>query len=184
MPLGAVLEAVGDRGYGILLILVTLPFLLPVSVPGMSTPLGLVAAIVGGQLAAGLQPWLPPVLLRRELPARFLTRVLAGASRVVNALEYVLRPRLAWLAESGLFRRFAALLLAVAGLLLALPLPIPLTNTLPAWTILLLAAGGLERDGLFLLAGCAAFALTAAFFVALAFGGAEVIERLRHLFFG
>jgi hypothetical protein len=37
----------------------------------------------------------------------------------------------------------------LSGLLMLLPLPIPLTNTLPALTVVLLAAGAIERDGLF-----------------------------------
>lgn len=65
-----------------------------------------------------------------------------------------------------------------------LPLPIPLTNTLPAFTIVLLAAAAMERDGLFFLAGCGMFALTLAFFGLLAFGGAHLLEHLRHTVFG
>jgi hypothetical protein len=44
------------------------------------------------------------------------------------------------------------MMLVAAGFLL-LPLPIPLTNTVPAWVILLIAAGLLERDGVFIALG-------------------------------
>ena len=47
-----------------------------------------------------------------------------------------------------------------------------------------LAAGAMERDGLFFLAGCAMFVLTLAFFGLLAFGGAHLLDNLRHTVFG
>jgi hypothetical protein len=42
----------------------------------------------------------------------------------------------------------------------------------------------MERDGVFFVAGCVAFAVTAAYFGALAFGGAHVVGELRHSWFG
>ena len=43
--------------------------------------------------------------------------------------------------------------IVVAGLGLTLPLPIPFSNSIPAWAILLLAIGMMEKDGLFVLLG-------------------------------
>ena len=42
-------------------------------------------------------------------------------------------------------------------LLLLLPLPVPFSNVVPAWGVMLIAAGLLERDGGFILAGIAGF---------------------------
>ena len=184
VALGTLLDAIGDRGFNVLLVLAALPFLIPITLPGLSVPFGLVVTLIGAHFAAGLRPWLPQKLLARELPPEFLARVLASAARIVNALERVLRPRLVFVHNQFIFRRLAGVLIAVSGIYLLLPLPIPFTNTLPAWTILFLAAGALERDGLFFLAGCAAFAATTAFFTMLAFGGMEAVERVRHLFWG
>lgn len=72
----------------------------------------------------------------------------------------------------------------VSGLLLLLPVPVPFTNTLPALTVILLAAGAMERDGVFFLAGCGLFALTASYFGLLAFGGAHVLDSVRQAVFG
>ena len=178
----ALLEAIGERGFHVLLVLLALPFLTPLPLPGLSVPFGFIVALVGFHFAAGLKPWLPQKLLRRELPPQFLAKLLGAASRIVNALEYVLRPRLVFLHDNFFFRRVAGVLLALSGVFLLAPLPIPFTNTLPAWTILFLAAGALERDGLFFVAGCVAFAVTTAYFALLAFGGMEVFENLRHYF--
>jgi hypothetical protein len=65
--------------------------------------------------------------------------------------------------------------IGVMGLALTLPLPIPLTNTLPGWTILLLAVGLMERDGLMVLAGYVTMLVTAVWFFLL---GAAIKESL------
>ena len=182
--LSEILAATQGRGFHLLLLLIGLPFITPVPLPGVSTPFGLVVLLVGARLALGQRPWLPERLLRRELPARFLTRVLAAACRVVRWLEILARPRLDFLHEQWIYRRVAGALIMVSGLLLLLPIPIPLTNTFPALTVVLLAAGAMERDGLFFLAGCAMFALTMAFFGLLAFGGVHLLDNLRHTVFG
>jgi hypothetical protein len=54
--------------------------------------------------------------------------------------------------------RINALLMLLAGLFLALPLPIPGTNLAPSWVILLICIGTLEEDGLLVVLGYAAFA--------------------------
>jgi hypothetical protein len=122
--------------------------------------------------------------LQRELPARFIARVLATASRVVRWLEFLLRPRLDFLHEQRLYRRVAGTLIMLSGLLLMLPLPIPLSNSFPALTVVLLAAGAMERDGLFFLAGCAMFTVTLAYFGLLAFGGVHLLDNLWHTIYG
>lgn len=182
--LGALLDAIGDRGFHVLLVLASLPFLIPITLPGLSTPFGLVIAIIGANFAVGRRPWLPRRLLDREFPPEFLAKVLASSARIVSTLERVLRPRMVFVHDQFIFRRLDGILVTLSGMFLLLPLPIPFSNTLPAWTILLLAAGALERDGLFFIAGCVAFATTAAFFTMLAFGGMEAVQRLLHIFPG
>ena len=51
-----VIGVLGDRAYTLLIILFALPFGSPVTLPGMSTPLGLMIAIMAGRFALGLPP--------------------------------------------------------------------------------------------------------------------------------
>ena len=182
--LSELLGATQGRGFDVLLLLIGLPFLTPIPLPGLSTPFGFVVLVIGARLALGRRPWLPGKLLRRELPARFIARVLATASRAVRWLEVLLRPRLDFLHAQWIYRRVAGTLIMLSGLVLLLPLPIPLTNSFPALTVVLLAAGSIERDGLFFLAGCGSFLATLSYFALLAFGGAHLIDNLRHTVFG
>ena len=182
--LGEILDATQGRGFNMLLVFIALPFLTPIPLPGFSIPFGLVVAVIGTRMAFGQKPWLPQKLLARELPAGFLTKVLATTSRVLKFMERFLRPRMAFLHEQLFYRRLAGVLIALSGLFLVLPLPVPFSNGLPAWTVLLLSSAALARDGLCFIAGCVMFVVTATFFVLLALGGAQAFEHLRRAFIG
>ena len=174
-----IVGALASRAFELLMMLLVLPFLLPVSVPGMSTPFGLAVAVIAAQLAFGRLPWLPRRLLDWPLPPGFLVQVMAVTGGVVRGLERLLRPR--WPAITGRAWLNGLHLFAVclAALLLALPMPIPFTNTLPGWTILLLAGGLMERDGLFIVAGYATLIVTLLFFSLLGAGAHEALHTLR-----
>lgn len=176
--LGQILDAMKGRGFDLLLVFITLPFITPIPLPGFSLPFGLTVAVIGARLALGKKPWLPAKLLKRELPPRFLARVLRAAGRIVRALEFFLRPRLAFMNDHLIFRRTAGALIACSGILMLLPLPVPFSNSLPALTVLLLAAGALERDGAFFLAGCTSFLISLAYFLFLLIGGAHFLDGL------
>lgn len=182
--LAELLEATRGRGYQLLLVLIALPFVGPIPLPGFSLPFGFAVALIGARLALDKKPWLPRKLLQRELSPRALAKVLGAASHIMRGIEYFLRPRLGFVRAHAVFSRVAGVLISISGLMLMLPLPLPFSNSLPAWTVLLLAAGALGRDGLFFFAGCAAFGLSVAFFALVAFGGVEVVDRLQRLFAG
>jgi len=162
-----VVGVLAGRAWELLMILFVLPFLLPVSVPGTSTPLGLAVAVIALQLAFGRLPWLPRRLLDRQLPPGFFTKVVGVTQGVVKVLERVLRPRMLAFTGARWLNGLHLFVVFVAALLLALPMPIPFTNTFPGWTILLLAAGLMERDGLVVATGYVAMLATTALFFAL-----------------
>ncbi len=158
------IAALASRAYELLMILLALPFLVPVSVPGMSTPLGLIVATISVQLAFGRLPWLPRRLLDARLPPGFLRRVLAATRGVVRVLERVLRPRWSAFTATRWLNALHFGAICLMALALALPMPIPLTNTFPGWSILLLAAGLMVRDGGAVLLGYVMIGVTAVWF--------------------
>jgi hypothetical protein len=173
-----IVEATQGRGYHFLLLCIALPFVGPVPLPGFSIPFGFVVTLLGTRLALDKKPWLPEALLEREIPPRTAPQLLVGASRMMEGLEYVLRPRWGFVPNHAVFGRVAGFLIALSGLMLMLPLPLPFSNSLPAWTVILLAAGALGRDGVFFFAGCGSFLLSAAFFTLLWFSGGELLRIL------
>lgn len=175
-----VIGVLSGRAYELLMILLALPFLLPVAVPGLSTPFGFAVAGIAIQLAFGRMPWLPQRLLDRELPPGFFTKVVNVTAGVVKFLERAMRPRLLVVTGTRWLNGIHLLVIVLAGLLLSLPMPIPFSNTFPGWTILLLAAGLMERDGWFVLAGYAVLAATAVFFVLLGGAITEALTQAWH----
>jgi hypothetical protein len=177
-----ILEATQGRGYHLVLLLVALPFVGPVPLPGFSIPFGFVVAVLGLRLAIDRGPWLPRQLLQREFSPRALQRFLLATSRVMHAVEFLVRPRLGFVPNHVVFSRIAGILITTSGLMLMLPFPLPFSNSLPAWTVILLAAGALGRDGLFFFAGCAMFLVSLGFFALVFCGGVEAFELLRWTF--
>src|SRR4051812_27374924 len=178
ITLREVIYALQGRAYMLLVLLLSLPFVTPIPLPGLSTPFGLAIALIALRLSLGQRPWLPMKLQRRELPAGFLRKLFSVAERVLRFLEKFLRPRLTYLTDTPFLVQLHALLMLTAALALLLPLPIPFTNSFPAWTILLLAAGLLERDGLFILAGYVVFAAAVFYFIFLGEATAALLHEL------
>jgi hypothetical protein len=178
VTLADIIAVLQGRGFDLLLVVLSLPFLTPVPVPLLSMPFGAIIALVGLRLAFGKKPHIPKRLLHRPLPPRFFPRILTAASRLVSLLEWLTKPRLRLLNEHIVFQRVGGCIIAVSGMLLLLPVPVPFSNFFPAGAVLFIAAGALDRDGLFFLTGCAMFCLALAYFTLLPIGGYEVVTRL------
>ena len=180
VTLREVIYTLRGRAYTLLLILLALPFLTPLPLPGLSTPFGLAIGFIAMRLSLGQKPWLPMRLQRKELPAEFFGKLFTVAARVIRFLEKFLRPRLPVLTASGVLLQLHAFVMLLAALTLLLPLPIPFTNSFPAWAILLLAGGLLERDGVFILGGYVVFVLGVLYFVFLGEAATQLVQALIH----
>ncbi len=176
--LGELTDVLQLRGYNALLLFLAFPFITPIPLPGFSTPFGLVIALLGMRMVLGQKPWLPERITVRELPARILPKLLLATSRAFRRLEKLLKPRWFYPEYPAAFQRASGVIILICGLLLLLPLPVPFSNAFPAFTILLLAAAGLERDGAAFIAGCMQFIFCLGFFAALWLGGSELWERV------
>jgi hypothetical protein len=181
VELGQLMVAMHDRGVHFIMLLVALPFVGPVPLPGFSIPFGFLLTALGSEIATGREPRLPGLLRRRQLPPAWLGRVLGGSSRLMETLEVLVRPRLGFVESHTVFSRISGSLIMVSGLFLMLPFPLPFSNSLPAWTVIFLTLGALGRDGLFFFVGLASFILSVAFFAFVAVGGLAAIERLSQL---
>lgn len=170
------------RGYYLLMLLFSLPFLTPIPTPMLSTVFGGAIFLTALRLMLGRTPWLPQRFLNKPLPNGFISRLIRAASRLLRGLEALMRPRLAFMHNTRAMDRVGAGLIAFAAFLLMLPIPVPFSNCFPAAAILLLSAGALERDGLCSLAGWFASAMAAAFIAGIAIGGVAFVDRLGQWF--
>lgn len=146
------MAALEDRGLALVMLLMALPFLIPLPLPGLSTPLGLAIGLYGLRVMLRLPPWVPDFVARRSMSNTILTKVVGVASRWGHRVERMLKPRLKFMLWPAIDVPIGLSLL-FCGAFLALPLPIPFTNSIPAIAIVLLLLGMIERDGLFIIAG-------------------------------
>jgi hypothetical protein len=186
LSLGALLDVVGDEGLLLLCCLMLLVFLIPVSIPGVSTVFGAAIVMVGVSRLSGRPLWLPQRLRKRELPAEKLRTALGGGLTWVRRLERVSRPhRLTRLACGRGVDLFNNLAFIAAALLLMAPFGfVPFSNTLPAIALLLYAIGMIQRDGGSILLGHGALVATLIYFAVLIGGGGLALRELLQRFGG
>jgi hypothetical protein len=184
LTLGELLDVFGDEGLLLLTILLTIVFLIPVSIPGVSTVFGGAILLIGVSRLVGRPLWLPRRLREKALPAAKLRPALTGGMSWVRRLERVSRPhRLAGLVDGRVANLFNNLAFILAALLLMAPFGfVPFSNTLPGVALLFYGIGLIQRDGVAILLGHAANILTIIYFGILIGGGGlavrEVLQRL------
>lgn len=174
------LARIGEQGMLVFSIFLIIPFLVPVSIPGVSTVFGLLITLIGFGVMANRVPWLPERLMNRRVSTAHLVRAFEHGSRLVARLERFLHPRLSILTSGAAINRFNGFVLVVAGVLLMAPFGlVPFSNTLPGLAILFLAVGMLQKDGVFVLLGYLFVVATIVYFGALITGAVLAGEGLR-----
>jgi hypothetical protein len=165
ITLRQLLALLGEQGFLVFCIFLTIPFVLPIQIPGSSTFLGLPIAMVALGITTNRVPRFPQWLMERQITSTQLNPVLKHGARFFAKIEQWVCPRWFALSENTLVKRVTGLLLLLAASLLALPLFIPFSNVLPALAILLLTVGILECDGLVIVIGYVVTLGTALYFV-------------------
>jgi len=154
----------GEQGLLMFCGVLAAPFLLPVTVPMMSTVLGIPMLLIGFAVMVSRVPWLPARLLDYRLSTPTVRQVLTKVRGWALRVEHLVRPR--WLGFSGgpTINVFNGALIILAVLLMMAPLPlVPFVNTLPAFAVILLCFGMAERDGLIIAFGWIMTLISAAY---------------------
>ncbi len=145
ITVGTIRDALGDRSFATLLVFFSALNLLPLP-PGTSIFLGIPIVIVAAQMVLGYdKTWLPASLLSKSIA---LDRFRAGSARVVpllQRLERLVRPRY-WPFWRHQGDRVIGIIALVLGI--AVVLPVPLGNWLPAFASALVGLALSERDGI------------------------------------
>ncbi len=167
VTLRELMAAIGEQGLLLLCALATLPFLIPVSIPGVSTVFGAAIILLAVAITLNRMPWLPSKILDRKLDAAKLLPALRKGVRIVSRIDAWVRPRALGMTADHM-SVINGCVLVFGGLLLMAPFGlIPFSNTAPAVGILLLTIGMIQRDGVFVLLGYLGTVLTVIYFGAL-----------------
>jgi hypothetical protein len=115
------LEAVGRRSFGPLVLLAGLVTLSPVGdIPGVPTMVAVLVLLLTTQLLWGRRSfWLPGWLLRKSIARSKMTKSIGWLERPAGFIDRFLRPRLSMFVEG-----FAVRVIATVSLLISLAMPV------------------------------------------------------------
>lgn len=169
---------IGDQSHWLLILFLTLPFLQPIPLVGLSTPVGMLICFIALLKFWGKKPQIPEKLGQRKISRAILLKTSEVALKFWRRLENIIKPRCLFLFEGKGYAFLNFIIVSFSAFLLSLPLPIPFTNTVPAVCIVLHSFAQLEKDGYVLLASYLIFAATLFYFSSLAVGIAMGLEFL------
>ena len=163
ITIGEIIEAFGERAFGFVLILFSLPNCVPAP-PGLAGIVGTPVLIFGLQMMLGhRRPWLPGFVLRRSVSVATFRRLIDAAEPKLRRLEAFCKPRLVGL-FGPLGDRFVGLFAFLAAV--SVLIPFPGTNFPPSIALVIASIAIMEEDGYLLigayLIGLAGLAYTAA----------------------
>ena len=145
-----IIEAFGERAFGFVLILFSLPNCVP-NVPGVAGIVGTPVLIFGIQIMLGhKRPWLPDFILRRTVSVAKFKRLIDITEPRLRKLESWCRPRL-----PQLFGPFGDRVAGFFAVLVALSvlIPFPGTNFPPSIALVIASIAVMEEDGYLLILG-------------------------------
>jgi hypothetical protein len=180
VTLAEIRDLLGQDGLLSLTAFLTIIFLIPVSIPGVSTVFGGAILLIGISRLLNSNLWLPKRLLERQLSADKLRPGLNKGIIWFHRLECISCPhRLKWLTHDGFISVLNDCALILGACLLMAPFGlIPFSNTLPALAILFFSIGLLQRDGVCILLGHVVNFATIVYFTLLIAGSGAAIYKI------
>jgi hypothetical protein len=174
---GKMLDTLGERSFGLLLILLALPNCIPFpGVPGVSFATGMAILYISIQLIlARDEPSFPDWVSRKSFTRGQLTRFIQKTTPLLRWLEKPIRPRLSAMV-AGPGERIIGLVALMHAITLALP--IPMGNLPQGIALILLALALIELDGLMAIVGYIASVAAVAWLGAVVFGLGKIATTI------
>ena len=182
-----VLDLAGERIFGFLFVILSLPSALPLPAPVISIPFGIIMIVLAVQLIIGRQePWLPEKFAKRPIKLETAQKFVKAGIPFLQKIEAVTRPRLPFVCTTIPGKIIIGLAIALMSTFMMIP--IPGTNTLPAIGIFVTGFGLLDDDGAISLAGLTICSIAAiligSVFAALIWGGTSLIDQIKMMLKG
>ena len=145
-----ILTQLHERAFGLFLLVLALPCCIPF-LYGIPQIVALPLMFVSTQIFLGRRsPWLPGRLGAREVSKVSLQSLAERAKPWLERVEAISRPRLGMLTRPPIDRIVGVALILFSASILV---PLPGTNTVPGFAVVIVAMGLLQRDGILVLAG-------------------------------
>ena len=169
ITIGELIDSLDEAAFAFIAIILVLPFLQPIPLGPFTVAGGLTFAVLGLQLLRGHEsPVLPERIRALELHEKTLQIMIRVGLKIVDFCRKITRPRMQHLVSGKTGRQVSGWILLAAGLLMAIPFPIPLplNNAIPGLAILFYCIGELEDDGLMVFFSLFWLVLTVLYFTA------------------
>ncbi len=147
---GAIVDALEERAFGMLIFLFAIPAMIPFLV-GIQSFVALPIALLAGQMVVGQRrPWLPRRIRVHTISMSTFRKMTKAVIPWLLRIERLAKPRLRFLAGRGAEPLLAILMLIFAAIV---AIPGPGTNGVPGVAIALMALAMIERDGVLAIIG-------------------------------
>ncbi|XGA08211.1 MAG: exopolysaccharide biosynthesis protein [Wolbachia endosymbiont of Xenopsylla cheopis] len=140
-----------ERGFGIFMLIFSLPPFIPVPIPGYTTIFAIPLILFSIQLFIGLDsPWMPKWLERKSIKRSALVFIVERTSPILKRIEKIMQPRMSFVfCKFG--EKFLALIIFLCSISIAIPLPF--THFFPSAGVAFISLGIISKDGLISLFG-------------------------------
>lgn len=147
-----ILEDFHENGILLTMVFFALPVAIPLPYPpGFTTIMGIPLMILSVQMLLGSKKVrLPQKINNYEIKNSTLKMISNKSVPIIETIEKYIKPRFSF-AKSVHCEQFVGLSCLIASI--AVVLPIPLTNAIPALGITVMALGLMNRDGVIIVAG-------------------------------
>ncbi|KAA0693219.1 exopolysaccharide biosynthesis protein [Halopseudomonas laoshanensis] len=152
VSMAQVVESVGDRSFGPLLLIMGLTLFSPLSgVPGMAIFAGLFVLLIALQMLVGRKHfWLPGFILNRSVAQSKLIKALDWLKPTARRVDRMIKPRLNFMLHPSSTYLIAGLCVMVGAALPFLEL-VPFSSSIVGLALAILGLALVARDGLLVL---------------------------------
>jgi hypothetical protein len=145
ITMGSVVNKLEEEALLIVSLVSIIPFLQPIPIPGLSTILGFIVLLQGVGMVFIGKPLLTDKMKRVTIPKERYNQIYRGIEKILRFTDRIAIFRHPWV-SSRASRIICGLSMISTAAFLSLPLPIPMSNFVPALSIALVCIGLLEED--------------------------------------
>lgn len=175
ISLKELINVMSGEGLQFMIIILIAPFLIPASIPGSSTPFGILIILLEIAYLNNKSLYIPDFIGKYEISKENVLKLFDIIKKALGYVEKISKPR-GKLSSKKYVLKINAVVNILLAFLLFLPLPIPFTDFIPATSMLLLAVSTLEHDSYLMILGYVAAILTVIYFSSVGFVGIEIIR--------
>jgi hypothetical protein len=154
VTIGSLADALDERGFAIVLMILMIPSALPIPTGGVTHVLEIFGALIALQMVVGRRElWIPARLARKELGETFTGKAAPKMLRFIRWFERHARPRLAGVLDTRTAVSFIGVVLLIFVIGAFVAPPFSGLDTLPSLGVVVICLGIVFSDGLIVAAG-------------------------------